>query len=296
VPVIEGISALKRTRSADDRRSFAEVSFLRSWRALAAGVPVIDVAAETTARALVACTLGAIDEGVLAHGGLSESERRVVLEAALKESAAGALDVELVALAQRRVVGQADIPGPDLDFATRLCDQPRAGATRRGVARVVMDPWESHGDHSWGAAVAAMLIASVFGADIATSFLAGLSHHIHNAWLPDAGHAGDEVLGEVADRLRDRFLQRGLSELPAPLRELVLACRPAWAPHTDSPAAQAFHAADVLDRVVQQRHLEPVASVSHGVKFDNGDLVYEGPLLAFQRDVLAGAGLLSEAS
>ncbi len=75
-------------------------------------------------------------------------------------------------------------------FVPLLAAQPRAGATRPGHPRVILEPAENHAEHCAVVAVNGVLAAGVFGADPAGPFLTGLAHHLHNAYLPDAGDAG----------------------------------------------------------------------------------------------------------
>ena len=77
---------------------------------------------------------------------------------------------------------------------------------------------ENHAEHCWAVAVTGALLAPVYDADPTRVFLAGLAHHLANAWLPDAGDAADVALGDaLADLvpvLRERALDRALPRTP----------------------------------------------------------------------------------
>ena len=58
-----------------------------------------------------------------------------------------------------------------------------------------------------------------------------------------------------------------------------------------TPVGRAFHAADVIDRVLQMRHYEQVAQFTTGQALDDMELVHAGPVQAFHTAVLRDAGL-----
>ena len=175
-------------------------------------------------------------------------------------------------------------------LAAVLCRQPRAGATAPGRARLVVEPPESHGDHCFTVAAYGVLLAPVFGADPVAPFLVGLAHHLHNVALPDAGFAGEVLLGDALEPLIARLEERELAALPpdlaARLRD-VLALRA----DAQAPESRAFHAADVLDRVLQVHHHARAAAFTADQALDDLELVHAGPVQAFHLDVLAAAGL-----
>src|SRR3954447_26332603 len=148
-------------------------------------------------------------------------------------------------------------PGPAAPepraFVHDLERQPRAGATRPGHPRLILEPPESHADHCMITAVSAVLAGPAFRADPAVPFLAGLSHHFHNAVLPDSGFAGEMLLGRHLEPVVTRLTEEVMATLPD---HLARACRAAREilPDTATPEAKAFHAADVIDRVLQMDH------------------------------------------
>jgi len=154
----------------------------------------------------------------------------------------------------------------------------------------MLDPQESHADHCYVVGVSAALLAMTAGVDPAAPYLAGLSHHLHNIWLPDGGFAGEELLGEHLQPVMATLTARALESLTP---ELATEVRAAFTllPAPDSPAAQAFHAADVLDRVLWMGVYESAATFRLTQAMDDLELVHPGPTQAFLNDVLAAAGV-----
>ena len=289
-PLLTRLQDLKRIRTPDTAgRSLAGVGFLRAWGRLCAGGSVTDVAVGEAARAVAAVELAGIDAAVLRDAGLTPDDIVAVLRRAV---AAGGRDLgpsRVSDLVGALAVEQESAAGPPAAFA-RLLDQPRAGATHPTKPRLMLDPPESHADHCYVVAVSAALLAPLYGADPGPPFLAGLGHHLHNIWLPDGGFAGEELLGEHLKPVMDRFTARGLGALPPELAEQVRAAF-ALLPLPDSPGAAAFHAADVLDRVLWMGVYEQAAAFRLSQAMDDLELVHPGPTRAFLNEVLAAAGV-----
>lgn len=289
VPLLTELGDLKRVRTATTRYSLAGESFCRSWRLLAAGSSPPGICDRETAAALTAARLGGIDRQVLSAGGLSEEEAVVVLRRGF-DTVADPLD-QPSRQRLRRAVGEPPAEeAPELRFAAALAHQPRAGATRPGRPRLVLEPPESHADHCAAVAVYGAVLSGHFGADPAPVFLCGLAHHLHNALLPDAGFAGEELLGAHLEPVVHELRQRTLSELPDGLRRDVSEAL-GLVEHAQSPEARAFHAADVLDRVLQMHHYERQAGFAVEQALGEMELVHAGPLKGFQDRVLGEAGL-----
>ncbi len=180
--------------------------------------------------------------------------------------------------------------GPVPPFVDALCRQPRAGATCPGRPRLVVEPPESHGDHCLTTAVYGALLAPVFGADPVPPFLVGLAHHLHNVALPDAGFAGEVLLGAHLEPVIATLERRELDALPS---ALALRLQDVLLLRADAsvPEAQAFHAADVLDRVLQVHHHARAAAFTASQALVDLELVHEGPVQGFHDEVLAAAGL-----
>ena len=134
------------------------------------------------------------------------------------------------------------------------------------------------------------LLAPQYGADPATAFLAGMAHHLHNAVLPDSGFAGEMLLGEHLEPVMQRLFAEALATLPDPLRGTTEAAL-ATIRDADTPGGRAFHAADVIDRVLQMRHYDRVASFTVDQALEDMDLVHAGPVQGFHHAVLQDAGL-----
>lgn len=293
--LLQEVGDLKRIRAAGIEGSVASDLFRRSWGALSGGAGLRETALSTTASALCAARLGAVDESILAVGGLSPGEVREVMLAGfdgvssplpspLRESLR---DEAGVRRADRGTGAFADVPG----FVGALARQPRAGATRPGGPRLILEPPESHAEHCATVAVYGVTLSGAFGADAAPVFLAGLCHHLHNSGLPDSGFTGEQLLGDHLEQVAGKFRESALEELPEKLRDESRAAM-LLTGHADSPEARAFHAADVLDRVLQMRHYERQAGFTLDQALGEMDLIHPGPLKEFQYSVLSGASIL----
>ena len=289
VPVLVEVNDLKRIRHAESNGSLAEETFRRSWRSLVDGEAPERVACRETAAALAAVRLGGIDSRVLSRIGLSEAETTEILEKsfdAASDSLARNLSDDL-----RGYLAADSNPGTGPpDFVEALVRQPRAGATRPGRSRLMVEPPESHADHCAVVAIYGVLLSSRFGADPAEPFLAGLAHHLHNAVLPDAGFAGEELLGEKLESIVDRLTKEALGQLPDEIAGRV-GTSLGTVGVSDSPEARAFNAADVIDRVLQMGHHARAAAFTLDQALDEMELVHEGPLKDFHEEVLKEADL-----
>ncbi|WP_199185809.1 HD domain-containing protein [Streptomyces carminius] len=293
-PLFRELGDLKRVRTAGCAGSVAERSFLRAWTALARGADPGEVAAAECAAAVAGARLAGVDGPVLRRCGLGEREAADVLRRSV-ETHRGRLEprtLDRLAEALPGLVAEPSGPsGADgaPRFARALCAQPRAGATCPGRPRLMAEPAESHGDHCWATAVCAALLADAFGADPADAFLLGLAHHLHNAVLPDAGFAGEELLGEYLPGITARLTDRELAGLPPSLAARLTALLDARE-ETARPASRAFQAADVLDRVLQTHHHARAAAFTAEQALGEMRLVHDSPVADFHHAVLAAAG------
>lgn len=285
-PLLVEVGDAKRVRVASAPGSLAEQAFARTWARLVAGEEPAGVALTETAAAVCRARLAGIDGPVLLGAGLSSSEAQEVLLRAFDEVTSGLP----AASSLREHVRLLEPAGPAPAFVDTLSRQPRAGATCPGKPRLIVEPPESHGDHCFTTAVYGALLAPVFGADPVAPFLVGVAHHLHNVCLPDAGFAGEVLLGAHLERVIGTLEERELAALPQPLqdrlREVLLLRADA-----SVPEAQAFHAADVLDRVLQVHHHARAAAFTASQALDELELVHEGPVQAFHDEVLAASGL-----
>jgi hypothetical protein len=287
-PLLAELGDAKRVHTAGAPGSLAEQAFGRAWARLVEGEDAEPVALSETAAAVARARLAGIDAAVLTAAGLSGDQAQAVLRRAFDEVAAP-LDEGLAGRLRDALPGLRPA-GPPPSLAGALNAQPRAGATSPGRPRVIVEPPESHGDHCLTVAVYGCLLAPVVGADPVTPFLMGLAHHLHNVALPDAGFAGEVLLGDALDQVIGTLEERELARLPAALADrlrAVLALRA----DAVAPESRAFHAADVLDRVLQVHHHARAAAFTAGQALDDLELVHAGPVQAFHLDVLAAAGL-----
>lgn len=292
LPLLRELNDLKRIRVADKPGSVAERLFLRAWARLVGGEDLVAVALSETARAVAAARLAGIDAAVLADGGLLPGDRLAVLRAGL-DAAGESLDPALrETLCGCLTPDAVPDPGDAPPFARLLARQPRAGATRPGHRRVVLEPAENHAEHCAVVAVYGVLTAPLYGAEPGGVFLTGLSHHLHNAFLPDAGHAGDVLLGDRLKPLIEAFRTRALGELPPALAATARASLDSVF-RSDTPASQAFQTADVLDRVLEMEWHANSSAFTLDVALGDMDIVHPGPVQAFQLQVMRSAGLMS---
>lgn len=293
LPLLIDLNELKRVRPAPAGRSLAAQSFLRSWAALAAGADADDLARRELGTALVATRLAGADDALLVGAGLAPADAEDVCADARRHALdlAGpwASAIETAVGSAGGVVDTVTRIEPPV-FAQLLAVQPRAPATRPDRARISVEPPENHADHCAAVAHAGVVMAVVEDADPGVVFLAGLSHHLHNARLPDGGFAGEAALGAHLPVVVERLRQQALEELPAGVAAAVLAAADRTADET-TPEGRAFHAADVIDRVLQTHHHARAAAFTVEQALDEYGLVHEGPRQAFHHRVLEEIGL-----
>ena len=286
LPLLRELNGLKRIRVAGKKGSWAECLFVRAWTRLIAEEDIGLVAREETAAALVATLLAGIDAAVLADGGVPPDARREILQRAF-DAACHPLPPALAGSLRAALTDEPIRPptAPLPPFVPLLAAQPRAGATRPGHARVMLEPAENHAEHCAVVAVNGVLAAGVFGADPAGPFLTGLAHHLHNAYLPDAGDAGDALLGEHQRPLLEHYRARALQELPvflhAPIRQCLTTVYRA-----DTPDARAFQAADSVDRVLEMEWHARSAAFTLETALGEMDIIHPGPVQAFQMEIM----------
>ena len=295
-PLLVRLNNTKRMRSVDEpTRSVAARNFARAWRDLAAGADVEAVAWREAAAAMSTVVLGAIDAASLLRAGLAEDAVHTMLCTAIVNAGDALTPVVLQRLtaAVPALISCATNPSAlGLRFVAGLQDQPRAGATSPTADRLMLEPAESHADHSQAVAVAAVLIAGQGGANVVAPFLAGLSHHLHNAMLPDGGFAAEELLGSHWPALVEQAREQALCELPTRLVDQVRQAL-TLVDRADDDPSRAFQTADVLDRVIEAGHFEQIARYRLADALGTRGLVHAGPLHSFQQSVLASAGLAS---
>ena len=287
-PLLQEVGDAKRIRTASAPGSLSEQAFSRAWARLVEGEDAEAVALSEAAGAVARARLAGLDREVLVGAGLSDAEAIAVLRAGFDEVAGPVPSALRSGLRDALPLVRPCAPAPPL--AQALNRQPRAGATCPGKPRILVEPPESHGDHCFTVAVYGVLLAPLFGAEPVAPFLVGLAHHLHNVALPDAGFAGEVLLGDHLLPVIDELERQELDRLPRALGDRlrgVLGLRA----DAVAPESQAFHAADVLDRVLQVHHHARAAAFTAEQALDDLDLVHEGPVQAFHLDVLRSAGL-----
>lgn len=293
LPLLREVNDLKRISSATDVNSWATSCFVRSWKRIVNGEDIESVALQETARALAAARLAAIDVETMEAAGIKHEAALQVLERSL-DAVGGALDASLRKRLRRALRAPlstspthlTSLPG----FIISLMLQPRAGATRPGVGRIVLEPPEMHSDHCAIVAINGVICSPLFGASPADAFLTGLTHHLHNAWWPDAGDAGDNLVGEHLKPALQRLRERAIEQLPDNLREPVRDSL-GVVYRADTPHARAFQTADVLDRVLEMEWHARSAAFTLSVALDEMDIVHAGPVQEFQQQVMSASGL-----
>ncbi len=291
-PLLRELNDLKRIRVCGSTLSLAAMGFERSWRMLLAGDDLEVGASREAANALAAVRLGGIDQAVLSRAGLDTEAILEVLRRSF-DAVSGPLELNLSSSLRSTLNGDPSDVAVDVElprFVKALTDQPRAGATCPGRPRLILEPPESHADHCYITAVYAVVFGGSSVSNYGRPFLTGLTHHLHNAILPDSGFAGEEMLGGHLTPIVDRLTTEALESLPDAIAGLVRETLELTG-HVETAEAQAFHAADVLDRVLQMDHYARAASFSIDMALEEMELVHEGPLQAFQNDILYRAGL-----
>ncbi len=287
------LATLKRLRDAQSADSVATRLFRRAWEAVLLGDDVGEVALATTADALAALRMGAMDSGLLSRLGIPAHGIGDILVASFDEVSApvpSALREALRAHVGEPIPTAGVVPG----FVEALIRQPRAGATCPGKPRIVLEPAEGHGDHCLVVAVLGVVLAGHYGARPAVPFLAGLAHHLHNAVMPDSGFAGEMLLGGYLAPVMERVFEATIEAMPAALGAATRVAMRA-AGDADTAEGRAFNAADVIDRIMEMRHFASVAGFTTRQALGEMELVHAGPLQAFHHDVMREAGLMDDA-
>ena len=289
LPLLRELSDLKRIHSAGRDGSIATRLFEAAWAAWLGQADRSAVAYRAMMAGLAAARLGDLDCVKLGELGLSAAQRQTVLHRAVDEVAAP-LDPCLVAKLMTYhhdplPIGR-DVPAP----IAALRRQPRAGVTGPGRPRIILQPEENHAEHSFIVALYAGLLAPAYDADPAEAFWHGMIHHLHSAAMPDAGFTGEVLLGDTLDAVIATARDLALAQLPETAAQHCRTCLAAIADDR-TPAARAFHAADVIDRVLEiEQHLKRSA-VSMDLVLGDYGLVHDGPVKPFHDRVLEEVGL-----
>ncbi len=292
---------LKRLRPAGVRHSLADELFVSAWWEVVAGADWSEVADRTAAVAILYVLFPGVEGRFFTAARLEEDAIREVCTNAFNRTVGERLDEETVERLRKQLpvivrtwAGtqvQSESETDKLpDCLERLRQQPRAGATHPDHPRLVLTPPESHADHSLLTAVYATLSAAGYGADPGRAFVCGLAHHLHNAFLPDCGWAGElalePYLQQTIENCRAAALEEFDPEVSDGLRDVLR--------HHESIAdaeGKAISAGDTLDRVLDVKWRVAAAAVTEAKVLGDLDLVHPGPLKDFQTELLATTGL-----
>lgn len=276
------IAALKRVRSARaDGQSLADAAFLTAWSRLCVGEDPESVATSLVAFAAAHTVLGAVDGPTLTDAGVEDDDKRMIYREAAGRSLgalAGFLEEPLEVLA----VGEPFLNEAP-PFAQLLTRQPC--------------PAEDHGDpppslaaHSFCVAAIAGTIELARNAPLGPAVMVSLVHHAGNAFVPDGGPGAAHLLSAHVGALGERMTARALAQCPEPV---AMMGREGLNGMNDlsTTASTAFHAAHIIERTADRRLAANRAGFSLSDAFTPHDLVDDGPLAAFQKDVLHHLGL-----
>ncbi|MEM8854438.1 MAG: hypothetical protein AAGD34_12120 [Pseudomonadota bacterium] len=276
------IAGLKRVRSARAHgQSLADGAFLTAWSRLAGGEDPESVAGGVVAFAAAHTVLGAVDGPTLSDAGVGDADRQMIYREAAGRSL-GSLARYLEAPIQALAASEpflTDAP----PFAQLLTDQPCLSEDHG-------DPPPSLAAHSWCVAAIAGTIELARNAPLAPAVMVALVHHAGNAFVPDGGPGATRLLTAHVGALGERMTERALSQCPPQIASMG---RDGLEGLSDlsTTASTAFHAAHIIERTADRRHAANRAGFSLSDAFTPHDLVDDGPLAAFQREVLHQLGL-----
>ncbi|NJC28158.1 hypothetical protein [Neolewinella antarctica] len=286
---------LKRIAPASIRYSLADDLFVKAWQAILNGAKWDAVADSITCQALLYVLFPGVDQSFFAAAGLHPSEVAKVCDQAFERTVEGRVTAATAVRLRSALAGvieelsgiaiaepiETTLPG----CLERLREQPRAGATHPEHPRLVLLPAESHADHCLMTAVYAALSAEEYGASVGEAFVCGLAHHLHNAFLPDCGWAGELALEPYLAQVIGNCRTTALSEFTPHLRQRlsdVLLHHETIA----TPVGLAISSGDVLDRVLDVKWRVQAAAVTDVKVLGDLDLVHPGPLKDFQTALL----------
>lgn len=179
---------------------------------------------------------------------------------------------------------------PVAKWVERLTQTPRAGATCPGKPRIVIEPPEMHSDHCVMVATYGFILADAFGANRQDVWLIGLCHHLHNAYLPDAGFTGEMLLGNHLGNIIQQQRLRVLNTF-TPFYKVKIHYLFEEVNDIESALFKAFTAADTIDRIVQMEYYERSACFKAINALSDFNLVHEGAAQDFQHVLLDSIGI-----
>ena len=292
---------LKRLAPAGVRYSLADELFREAWAGVLNDRDWLEIADQITCKAILYVLFPGVDGSFFRAASLSPQEVSEVCTKAFnrtigerttpgtKTRLTAALP-EVIKQLSATGVGNQEPPGEMNNqelpgCVERLREQPRAGATHPEHPRLVLMPPESHADHCLMTAVYAALTADEYGADTGEAFVCGLAHHLHNAFLPDCGWAGELALQPYLNKVIDNCRLTALNQFSGYLRprlQDVLKHHESIA----TPQGKAISTGDTLDRVLDVKWRVQAAAVTDAKVLGDLDLVHPGPLKDFQTQLL----------
>ena len=294
---------LKRQQPAHYKKSIASSLFIESWEQLFYGQNVEEIALKITLKALLALALPGCDAYFFKTVKIEPKSAENILKSAFSELIEGKIDSNLyrklfeeipslvTAFYSENTLGEKQTNFKEKYwFVNPLCKQPRAGATKPGLPRLLLVPPEMHSDHCLITAVYAVLLSPCFKAKAGLPFLTGLAHHLHNAVLPDCGFAGEIALGDQLQPIIENSKTEALKKINKAESKIIMQ---AITNHENLNNAEgrSSSTADVLDRVLDIKWRVRAASVTEKEVLDDLELVHDGPIKNFQTAILKSADL-----
>lgn len=296
LPLLRELNDIKRLYARNlGSYSFATNVFFGATKSLHSGDPLN--ADEWCATVVCAARLGAITPNILSDIGFVPDERLAVYRNSILVHTLLPKNIKssLTAAAQKLDFMTIEKTEGLYEWVEYLASSPRAGATCPGKPRIALEPAEMHSDHCILVATYAYILADIFKADKEDAWLISLCHHLHNAYLPDAGFTGEVLLGHHLDHIiesqRARVLKNFTKDYKQRVTELFEEID-----DLESPLAQTFHAADTIDRVIQMEHYEHAANFRVVSALEDFKLVHEGTAQKFQYELLNAIGIAYKAT
>ncbi|UZO79260.1 hypothetical protein NBT05_09780 [Aquimarina sp. ERC-38] len=294
---------LKRQQPLGYSYSITEHLFIEGWNRIIKGENIEQVAGIITAKALLSITFPGFESGFfkeldlekdkvtnILYGALYQYIKEYEINKNLANLLIDSLHHELGSITEGSITGftkklKTEAFQEQAPFVYQLVKQPRAGATNPNSSRMLLLPPESHADHCLVTAVYSVLLAPTYEADFGTSFLIAMSHHLHNASLPDMGYAGEMALGDHLQFILDQSRRKALAVFPM---EFQLKILDAIYKHEDIslPEGQASAAADVSDRVLDIYWRIKATKIDKKQLLDDLELIHPGPIQHFQNSFI----------
>lgn len=296
LPLLRELNDIKRLYARNlGSRSFATRVFFGATAPLHRGELLN---ADTWCAAIVcAARLGAITPHILSDIGVATEERLLVYQNSIQTHSSLPENVKSTLLGTAKNLDGISIENAESHskWVEYLAASPRAGATCPGKPRIALEPAEMHSDHCILVATNAYILADIFGANKEDAWLISLCHHLHNAYLPDAGFTGEVLLGDRLQGIIDSQRSRALKNVAENYQNRVMDLF-REIDNLESPLAQTFHAADTIDRVIQMEHYERAANFKVISALEDFNLVHEGSAQQFQFELLNSIGIAYKAA